>query len=137
MTRQFVTFSPALIAFAAALLLPAATDAAQSVGSSSTYGRCLASARTTLAMERCQSSALDSENAAMAVVLAKTLSEEPADQAAKLRSAQRLWLQFRKSDCDVYWGAQTGTLAGVQTGSCLVQRTAQRVNDLGHFVEVH
>jgi hypothetical protein len=67
---------------------------------------------------------------ATGAVYAKALAALPADQRVKLREAQRRWLAFRSSDCDVFFGTQTGTVAGVQNVGCMIDRTEKRIENL-------
>jgi uncharacterized protein YecT (DUF1311 family) len=45
-----------------------------------------------------------------------------------------LWTTFRASDCDVFYGNETGTIATVQGGSCMIERTERRIEDMHDFL---
>jgi uncharacterized protein YecT (DUF1311 family) len=59
----------------------------------------------------------------------------PRDQHDKLRAAQRAWLEFRKLDCDVFYGEQTGTIARIESNQCVLRKTAERAAELAGFAE--
>jgi uncharacterized protein YecT (DUF1311 family) len=50
-------------------------------------------------------------------------------EAGSLRSAQRLWLQFRDANCR-YYGLGEGTIVRVQAAACLRYMTSQRAQEL-------
>ena len=59
----------------------------------------------------------------------------PKDQQEKLRASQRAWLEFRKLDCDVFYGEQTGTIARLESNQCFLRKTAERADELAAFSE--
>jgi uncharacterized protein YecT (DUF1311 family) len=59
----------------------------------------------------------------------------PKDQQDKLRAAQRAWLEYRKLDCDVFYGEQTGTIARIESNQCFLRKTAERADELAVFSE--
>jgi uncharacterized protein YecT (DUF1311 family) len=111
--------------------LASSTEAAGRAGGA--YTACMAKANSTRAMQVCQQAGLADANARLAVAYAKALATLPTDQQAKLREAQRRWIAFRSSDCDVFYGKQSGTIATIEGGDCLIDRTDVRINNLLHF----
>ena len=72
------------------------------------------------------------------------ISREPANIADKsmLRKnfvdAQRLWVKFRKADCDttyLYWS--DGTIRGSMYLSCMMNRANQRIKELKAYEETY
>jgi uncharacterized protein YecT (DUF1311 family) len=51
------------------------------------------------------------------------------EQADKLRTAQRLWLQFREANCR-YYDAGEGTIARIDAGECMRSMTEARAKEL-------
>jgi uncharacterized protein YecT (DUF1311 family) len=98
------------------------------------YDACMAKAVSTYEMSACQSSEVVRLNGRLAAVLAKALAALPADQSAKLRASQRLWVTFRQSDCEVFYGNETGTIATINGGDCMISRTKDRIADLHAFL---
>jgi uncharacterized protein YecT (DUF1311 family) len=52
-----------------------------------------------------------------------------AEQADKLRAAQRLWVQYRDANCQ-YYDAGEGTIARVEAGECMRSMTEARAKEL-------
>lgn len=59
----------------------------------------------------------------------KLMDDLPARRRDRLRSAQRLWLQFRDANC-AYFASRAGTIARVDAGQCLLRLTAARAIEL-------
>jgi uncharacterized protein YecT (DUF1311 family) len=94
----------------------------------------MAKAVSTYDMSACQSAEVVRLNGRLAAVLAKALAALPADQSKKLRTSQRLWVTFRQSDCEVFYGNETGTIATINGGDCMISRTKDRIADLKAFL---
>jgi len=59
----------------------------------------------------------------------KLMDDLPARRRDRLRSAQRLWLQFRDANC-AYFASRDGTIARVDAGQCLLRLNAARAIEL-------
>jgi uncharacterized protein YecT (DUF1311 family) len=59
----------------------------------------------------------------------KLIDDLPARRRDRLRSAQRLWLQFRDANC-AYFASRAGTIARVDAGQCALRLTAARAIEL-------
>ena len=99
------------------------------------FAACLAKAQTTVDIVTCQTEEMKLQDRALNAAYKKAMAALPADQQAKLREAQRAWLTFRQLDCAVFYGKETGTMASIQAGGCMVTQTARRVADLEAFGE--
>ncbi len=97
------------------------------------YARCMERANSTVDMQTCQQAGLVDANRRLAVMLAKTLAALPADQREKLSEAQRRWTEFRKSDCGVFYGNSSGSVATIRGGTCMIERTESRIGELAIF----
>jgi uncharacterized protein YecT (DUF1311 family) len=51
------------------------------------------------------------------------------DQADPLKSAQRLWMQYRDANCRFY-GSQEGSIRQIQAAECLRAMTQERALEL-------
>jgi uncharacterized protein YecT (DUF1311 family) len=111
-----------------------ATPVCAATTAKSAYDACMAKAVSTADMSMCQTAEVHRLDARLAAVLAKAIAALPADQAAKLRGSQRLWLRFRQSDCQVFYGNATGTIATIDGGDCMISRTNDRIKDLQAFM---
>jgi uncharacterized protein YecT (DUF1311 family) len=59
----------------------------------------------------------------------KLIDDLPARRRDRLRSAQRLWLQFRDANC-AYFAGRAGTIARVDAGQCQLRLTSARAIEL-------
>jgi len=59
----------------------------------------------------------------------KLMEDLPARRRDRLRSAQRLWLQFRDANC-AYFASRAGTVARVDAGQCALRLTSARAIEL-------
>jgi len=57
-------------------------------------------------------------------------------QAAQLRKAQRLWVQYRDANC-LYYDLGEGTIARIETGYCTKDLTKTRALELEGKTEKH
>lgn len=99
------------------------------------YQACMQQASSTAAMQACQRTGLADADKRLNEVYAKTMAALPADRRAKLRTAERTWITFRQQDCNVWTGSDTGTMATVSTGSCMIDRTEARIAELQSLVQ--
>jgi uncharacterized protein YecT (DUF1311 family) len=59
----------------------------------------------------------------------RLINDLPTRRRDRLRSAQRLWLQFRDANC-AYFASRAGTIARVDAGQCALRLTAARAIEL-------
>jgi uncharacterized protein YecT (DUF1311 family) len=52
-----------------------------------------------------------------------------------LRDVQRLWIAYRKANCDFYEDPDKGTSAAIATASCFLTHTAARADELVGLTE--
>ncbi|MDP4022772.1 lysozyme inhibitor LprI family protein [Methylobacterium sp. NEAU 140] len=119
----------------AGLVLGLVVAAAPSRAGDEGYRSCMARSASTYASVQCQTAELARVEAELNATYRTVLSALPQDQQEKLRAAERLWVAFRQSDCDVFYGQQTGTIASIQGGDCMIARARQRIRDLKVFTE--
>ena len=97
------------------------------------YGACMNVAVTTVDMQACQTAGLADADARLNAAYRKAMDALPADQQEKLRKSERLWITFRDADCGAFAGKDTGTMASVQGGACMIDRSEQRIQNLAEF----
>lgn len=114
-------------------LWPLAAQEAQP--GSAAYNGCMAKAQTTADMVGCMDVEMALQDKALNMVYQQALAALPIDQRQKLRAAQRIWLDFRQKDCDVFYGKETGTIASVEAGGCMIRHTVSRIGDLRLIAE--
>ena len=66
----------------------------------------------------------------------QALKDALPEQREKLRTAQKLWLQYRDANCE-YYGRGPGTWAGIQAGYCMKDLTQTRAQELESATERH
>jgi uncharacterized protein YecT (DUF1311 family) len=107
--------------------------AGKSGATASPYAACMTKAVSTRDMQECQRQAVTAANARLQIALTTALRALPADQRAKLKIAQQRWTVFRQSDCEVFYGNDTGTIATIHGGQCMLDRTEDRIKQLHDF----
>lgn len=121
------------LTIAAGLLAGGIAQAQAAKGS--VLDRCMDTAMATSAMQACQTAGLAEVDVRLNAAYRKAMTALAPDQQEKLRAAERLWINFRQVDCDVFYGKETGTMATVQGGSCMIDHAEQRIVDLKGFSE--
>lgn len=99
----------------------------------SKYDACMNGASSTVAMQDCQMAALAEVDTRLNAAYRKAIDALPVDQQEKLRKSERLWITFRDADCGVFYGNDTGTMATIQGGGCMIERSEQRIQNLAAF----
>lgn len=70
----------------------------------------------------------------MNVAYQQALKDAGDKQGEQLRTAQRLWVQYRDANC-LYYGMGEGTIAHIDAGECMRNLTevrAKELEDIGH-----
>ena len=73
-----------------------------------------------------------------AVSKARPTSANQSTLKKQLVDAQRLWVRFRKADCDTvytYWS--DGTIRGAMYLSCMLNKTDTRIQELKAYTETY
>jgi uncharacterized protein YecT (DUF1311 family) len=65
----------------------------------------------------------------MTIAYQKAMKDAGDKQREQLRSAQRLWIQYRDANC-LYYGLGEGTIARVEAGECMRNMTKARAEEL-------
>ena len=65
----------------------------------------------------------------MNVAYQKALQDARPTQRDPLRAAQRLWVQYRDTNC-LYYGMGEGTIARLDAGECMRSMTEARAREL-------
>ncbi len=80
---------------------------------------------------------MDSETERQDVLLNKAYKEVivglSSERKQQLQKVQRLWLTYRKANCDFYYDPDGGTLARVSANDCFMSATAARAKELEGF----
>jgi len=65
----------------------------------------------------------------------QALNKLDAEHKSKLRQLERDWLKHRKSKCNFFYGLTGGTIDMLNGGSCYLDMTANRVQELRYMAE--
>jgi len=72
----------------------------------------------------------------MTIAYQQALKDAGPKQREQLRVAQRLWIQYRDSNC-LYYGLGEGTIARIEAGYCMKDLTQTRAVELESKTEKH
>jgi uncharacterized protein YecT (DUF1311 family) len=62
----------------------------------------------------------------------KALKDDEPKRQEQLRTAQRLWIQFRDANC-LYFDMGEGTIARIDAAECMQNMTEARARELEEF----
>jgi len=95
----------------------------------------MAKAVSTKDMQQCQSAKVGVLERRLATVYGQAVAVLAPDQQRKLRDAQRHWVEFRQADCRVFYGNTSGTIAIIEGGQCMIDRTQVRIQNMQTLLE--
>ena len=72
----------------------------------------------------------------MTIAYQQALKDAQPKQREQLRVAQRLWIQYRDSNC-LYYGLGEGTISRIEAGYCMKDLTQTRAVELESKTEKH
>ena len=72
----------------------------------------------------------------MTLAYQQALKDAQPKQREQLRVAQRLWIQYRDSNC-LYYGLGEGTISRIEAGYCMKDLTQTRAVELESKTEKH
>jgi uncharacterized protein YecT (DUF1311 family) len=95
------------------------------------YDTCMdSSGGVTSEMLDCIGAETERQDTALNANFKKAMQATPKSRQTKLRDAQRNWIKFRDADCDFYNNPDGGTMAAVDSASCVMTTTAERAESL-------
>jgi len=95
------------------------------------YNACMNNAGgVTVEMQNCISNEYTRQDARLNLAYRKLTAQVSTSRKRELLTAQRLWIQFRDANCKFYADPNGGTIALLNTDSCMLDMTAQRANEL-------
>jgi uncharacterized protein YecT (DUF1311 family) len=112
-------------------LLFASPAQAQEAVLSKTFSSCMEkSGGVTSEMLECSNTEMTDQEKRLNTAYQALLKDVKAKRKEELRKVQRLWVSFRKANCDFYHDADGGTLASLSSASCYLSATANRAKEL-------
>lgn len=97
---------------------------------SAAYQKCLDSAQTTVSMRGCNGDELKVQDKRLNLAYKNAMAQLEAPQQGRLRDAQRLWVKYRDSNCDMYFQLTGGSIDALNGGSCVLRMTGERADEL-------
>lgn len=107
--------------------------AAGNGGLSAEYERCMAKAVSTADMLNCAAVESRVQDVALNGAYQALLRRLEAPRTGQLRVAQRVWLEFRKANCEYVANPSGGTAARLAGATCMLEMTAARTRELRAF----
>ncbi|MDM8546444.1 lysozyme inhibitor LprI family protein [Candidatus Venteria ishoeyi] len=113
------------------LLLSSTLAPAAEPAYSKTFQPCLDnSGGVTALMHHCISAEIEVQDKLLNANYKKLMANLTAERKNSLKTAQRLWLKYRKANCDFYYDPDGGSFAGISAGNCKLDMTANRAQEL-------
>jgi uncharacterized protein YecT (DUF1311 family) len=130
MKRKGLVVAKCIVA-GTALTLSFSAAQAQDRQLSATYKTCMEkSGGVTVSMLDCASDEIDRQDTRLnKAYKALTVGLKPA-RRQELVEVQRLWVRFRKANCDYYADPDGGTASSLASSSCFLDMTAARASEL-------
>jgi uncharacterized protein YecT (DUF1311 family) len=88
----------------------------------------------TFQMVECLKARTEQWDKRMTIAYQQAMKDAGEKQREQLRSAQRLWIQYRDANC-LYYGMGEATIARIDAGECMRNMTkarAEELEGLGH-----
>ena len=104
---------------------------------SSQYQQCMdKSGGVTIKMRECNGDELKRQDKRLNKNYKKAMSVLDSEHRDELKKVQRLWMKYRDAKCDFLFGLTGGTLDLLVGGSCYIDMTAQRADELEEIVSM-
>ncbi|MBL6986300.1 MAG: DUF1311 domain-containing protein [Methylobacter sp.] len=100
-------------------------------GLSQTFSTCMDQAGgVTASMIECLGEETERQDVRLNKAYKEVMDGLSPERKKQLQAAQRLWLKYRKANCDFYYDPDGGTIAGVIASDCFMSATAARAKEL-------
>ena len=91
---------------------------------------------STLDISRCSKIEQEKVESELNKVYKRVMKNLEAKTKQSLRKAQRIWVKFRKADCDaVYAHNAPGSMSGLMYSGCMKSRAEHRIKELNGYLE--
>ncbi len=118
----------------AGLIAAAVQPAFADDGLSQTFSSCMdQAAGVTSSMIECMNAETERQDVRLNKAYRDIMAGLAPERKRQLQEAQRLWLKYRKANCDFYYDPDGGTIAGVSANDCFMSATAARAKELEAF----
>jgi len=107
---------------------------AADVGLSQTFATCMDQAGgVTPSMVECMNAETERQDVRLNKAYQDIMAGLSPERKKQLQEVQRLWLKYRKANCDFYYDPDGGTMARVSANDCFMSATAARAKELEAF----
>ncbi|HEY8098198.1 MAG TPA: lysozyme inhibitor LprI family protein [Methylobacter sp.] len=101
---------------------------------SQTFSTCMDQAGgVTQSMVECIGAETERQDVRLNNAYKDIMSGLSAERKKQLQEAQRLWLKYRKANCDFYYDPDGGSIARVNANDCFMSAIATRAKELEAF----
>lgn len=103
-------------------------------GLSQTFPTCMDQAGgVTPSMVECMGAETERQDVRLNKAYKDIMAGLSAGRKKQLQEAQRLWLKYRKANCDFYYDPDGGSIARINANDCFLSATASRAKELEGF----
>ena len=100
------------------------------------YQQCTDSGGSTVEMRKCNDDELRRQDYRLNNNYKKAMAVLDSRHRNELRKVQRLWIKYRDAKCNFLFGLTGGTMDLLAGGSCYVDMTAQRADELKDIADM-
>ncbi|MGZ8157978.1 MAG: lysozyme inhibitor LprI family protein [Methylobacter sp.] len=103
-------------------------------GLSQTFSTCMDQAGgVTSSMVECMNAETERQDVRLNKAYKDIMVGLSAGRKKQLQEAQRLWIKYRKANCDFYYDPDGGSIARINANDCFLSATALRAKELEGF----
>lgn len=103
-------------------------------GLSQTFSTCMDQAGgVTPSMVECMNAETERQDVRLNKAYKDIMAGLSAGRKKQLQEAQRLWIKYRKANCDFYYDPDGGSIARINANDCFLSATAARAKELEGF----
>lgn len=108
---------------------------AEDEGYTGAYAPCMEAALSTLDMVECTDAESAQQDERLNRGYKAVRQGMAASQQTRLRDAQRLWIQYRDANCQLYANLTGGSIDLINSASCVLDMTKTRAGELEQLAE--
>lgn len=103
-------------------------------GLSQTFSTCMdQTGGVTPSMVECMNAETERQDVRLNKAYKDIMAGLSAGRKKQLQEAQRLWIKYRKANCDFYYDPDGGSIARINANDCFLSATAARAKELEGF----
>lgn len=103
-------------------------------GLSQTFSSCIDQAGgVTPSMVECMNAETERQDVRLNKAYKDVMAGLSAERKKRLQETQRLWIKYRKANCEFYYDPDGGSIARISANDCFLSATAARAKELEGF----